>query len=53
MLCRTSYLGFQSESIRQSLEAPIRLSPTPPALELRRNKTNDDEEGVMVPKGIS
>ena len=52
-MCRTSYLGFQSESIRQSLEAPIRLSPTPPALELRRNKTNDDKEGVTISEGVS
>lgn len=34
-----THLGFQSESMRHSREAPIRLSPTPPALELSRNKT--------------
>ena len=33
------YLGFQSESIKHSLDAPIRFNPTPPAFELSRNKT--------------
>ena len=32
-----SFAGFQSMSYRTSLDAPIRLSPTPPALELNRN----------------
>jgi len=36
-----THLGFQSESMRHRREAPIRLSPTPPALELSRNKTVD------------
>ena len=34
-----SLAGFQSISKRRSLEAPIRFSPTPPALELNRNTT--------------
>lgn len=43
LTCKASHLGFQSESTRHNLEAPIRLSPTPPALELRRNRTNGRE----------
>lgn len=33
-------LGFQSESIKHSREAPMRLRPTPPAFELSRNTTD-------------
>ena len=33
------YLGFQSESIRTRREPPMRFSPTPPALELKRKTT--------------
>lgn len=34
-----AYLGFQSESIKQSLEAPMRFRPTPPAFELSKKRT--------------
>jgi hypothetical protein len=39
-----AYLGFQSESMRHNLEAPMRLSPIPPAFELRRKMTGENLE---------